>query len=156
MTNLEYAEQYFKQDVFARNTVGIKIEDVRPGYAKVSLKVEHRHVNGANIVMGGVYFTMADFALAIAANFDNPLTLTLSSDISYLSSAVEDSVLYAEARCIKDGKHTCFYKVDVMDSDGNINAIVSASGYHMDRRLPIIDVEDRGANYNPYREQMKS
>lgn len=155
MSDVDYAKQYFSQDVFARDTTGIKIEDVKSGYAKVTLNVEHRHVNGANIVMGGVYFTMADFALAIAANYDNPLTLTLSSDISFLSSAKEGEVLTAEAKCVRDGQHACFYKIDVTDSDGNVNAIVSAAGFHMDRNLPEIPPEDRDENYNPYREQMK-
>ena len=87
MTNLERAKEFFKHDVYATSTTGIEIEEVSLHHAVVSLKIEQRHLNAANTVMGGVLFTMADFAFAVAANFDRPLTVTLASQISFLNAA---------------------------------------------------------------------
>ena len=41
---------------------GAVIEEVDDHYAKCSLKIENRHRNAMGAVMGGVYFTLADFA----------------------------------------------------------------------------------------------
>ena len=79
-------------------------------------------------VMGGVYFTMADFAFAIATNLNQPATVTQSSQIVYLSGA-KGSTLYAETEQIKAGKKTCFYKITISDDTGTTLAYVTTTGF---------------------------
>ena len=89
MRTLEEVREFFQNDVYATGTTGIQIEDARPGYARVTLQVDARHMNAAGRVMGAVYYTMADFAFAVANNYDmeNGMTVTLSSQISFLGAA---------------------------------------------------------------------
>ena len=89
MRTLEEVKEFFQNDVYATGTTGIEILEARPGYAKVSLSIDERHMNAANRVMGAVYYTMADFAFAVANNYDmeEAVTVTLSSQISFLSAA---------------------------------------------------------------------
>ena len=70
MRTLEEVREFFKNDVYASGTTGIEIEDARPGYAKVTLKIDERHINAVDRVMGAVYYTMADFAFAVATNYE--------------------------------------------------------------------------------------
>ena len=70
-----------------------------------------------NAVMGGALFTMADFTFAIAANSGQQHTVLMTSSIVYLSPAIT-SKLTAEANCIKAGKRTCTYCVDIFDDKG--------------------------------------
>ncbi len=133
MKSLDEIRDFFKNDVYATETTGIVIEDVAEGYAKVSLKIDARHMNAGGRVMGAVYFTMADFAFAVANNTnttDGPLTVTLSSQINFLSGARGD-VLFAEARVVKDGRKTSFYNVEVTDNEGTLIATVSSGGFKM-------------------------
>ena len=58
----------FEKDRFATDN-GAVIDEVDDHYAKCSLKIEDRHRNAMGAVMGGVYFTLADFALAVASNW---------------------------------------------------------------------------------------
>ena len=44
MRTLEEVREFFKNDVYASGTTGIEIEDARPGYAKVTLKIDERHI----------------------------------------------------------------------------------------------------------------
>lgn len=134
MRTLEEVKRFFQNDVYATGTTGIEILDARPGYAKVSLAVDGRHMNAAGRVMGAVYYTMADFAFAVANNFDmvEAVTVTLSSQISFLSAA-KGNLLIAEARVLKEGRSTTFYTVDVTDELGTRIAAVSSSGYRMHR-----------------------
>ena len=128
MSYLEEAREYFGKDLYASKQTGIVIEAAEPGYAKCSLKIEDRHKNALGHVMGGVFFTMADYAFAIASNFKQPPTVTQTSQIVYLS-AVKGSVLYAETEKIKEGRTTCFYKIMITDDTGAQVAYVTTTGF---------------------------
>ena len=127
MSYLEEAREYFGKDLYASEQTGIVIEAAEPGYAKCSLKIEDRHKNALGHVMGGVFFTMADYAFAIASNFKQPPTVTQTSQIVYLS-AVKGSVLYAETEKIRGGRKTCFYRIMITDDTGADIAYVTTTG----------------------------
>ncbi len=128
MNYLEEAREYFGNDIYAAEQTGIVIEAAEPGYAKCSLKIEDKHKNALGHVMGGVYFTMADYAFAIASNLGQPPTVTQTSQIVYLS-AVKGSVLYAETEKIRGGRKTCFYKIMITDDTGAEIAYVTTTGF---------------------------
>ena len=81
MQTLDEVRKFFQNDVYATGTTGIEIADARPGYAKVTLKIDERHINAVGRVMGAVYYTMADFAFAVATNYeyDKGATVTVRS-----------------------------------------------------------------------------
>ena len=89
-----------------------------------------RHKNGMGAIMGGVYFTLADFAFAVATNWENLGVVSLSSTINFLSPAKGERLI-AEAKCIKDGKATCVYEISVFDSLGTKTATVLTTGYRV-------------------------
>ena len=128
MNYLEEARKYFANDLYAVKQTGIVIEAAEPGYARCSLKIEEHHRNSAGQVMGGVYFTMADYAFAIAANLGQELTVTQTSQIVYLAAA-KGEILYAETEKIKAGRTTCFYKVMITDDTGTQVAYVTTTGF---------------------------
>ena len=127
---LEETRAFFKDDVYATQVTGIGIDACGPNYAKCSLALESKHCNAAGQVMGGVLFTLADFAFAVAANNSGPLTVTAVSQITFLSAA-RGNVLTAETRLIKDGKRSCYFQIDITDDLGTLVAIVSSSGMHL-------------------------
>ena len=132
MTDLEEARKFFNNDAYATRVTGIEITEVGPHFARVELDLDDRHRNALGAVMGGVYFTMSDFAFAIASNFKTDPCVTLASHISYLSAARGDHLI-CEARCIKDGKRTCFYEILVQDELGTDVAKISTEGYKIIR-----------------------
>ena len=134
MTDLEKAREFFRLDRFATEAAGIFIEEVGERYAKCSMKIEKRHLNAVDSVMGGAMFTLADFVFAVAANFNaENVTVTTVSQISYLGTAKGDT-LYGESRLIKDGRTTCFYEISITDDLGNAVAMVTATGAHLQKR----------------------
>ena len=94
----------------------------------------HRNAMGA--VMGGTYFMLADFSFAVAANWEKMGCVSLRSDISFLGAAKGEKLI-AKAVCVKDGRTTVCYRVDVTDEYGNLTATVTATGYHVttDRKI---------------------
>ena len=73
---------------------------------------------------------LADFAFAVAANHEKMGCVSLRSDISFLGSAKGEKLI-AKAVCIKDGRTTACYRVDVTDNLGNLTATVTVTGYHI-------------------------
>lgn len=127
MTYLERARAYFAKDAFAA-MLGMQIDAVEIGRAVCSLALDTRHMNAEGHVMGGVYFTLADFAFAVAANLDQPETVTLSSQVTFLSPPKGERLM-ATATCIRQGHSTCYYNVDVTDAEGTIVTVVGISGF---------------------------
>lgn len=130
MTELEEARAFFSNDKYAVEVTGIHLDDISKGYAKCSLKLDERHYNAVGQVMGGVYFTLADFVFAAATNYKQPITVTTVSQISYLST-VKGDTLYGESRLLKNGKRNCFYEIHITDNLENLIAIAAVSGTHL-------------------------
>ena len=134
MKSVEELREYFRKDRYATDATGIEILEAGDGYAKVGLAVHEGHMNAGNRVMGAVYYTMADFAFAVASNpdaGDAPITFTLSSQINFLTAA-RGRYLTAEARAIRKGRKTSFYAAEIRDELGTLVATVSSTGFTMD------------------------
>lgn len=105
-------------DAFAK-FIGIKIVQATPQCAICELELTSNHLNGVGVVQGGVLFTMADLALAVAANADEADRVTLSSHIDFLK-AVGRGTLLAKATPIKIGRTTALYNVSVVEKDSGV------------------------------------
>ena len=126
--NLTEVRERFQDDRYAVMS-GAQIDEVGEGYAKCSLKIESMHLNAVGTVMGGVMFTLADFAFAVAANWNQEKPrVSLSSSISFLG-VPKGEYLIAKANVKKDGRTTCYYEVTVTDEQEHIVASVTINGF---------------------------
>ena len=127
---LEEVRNIFKGDRFATEN-GAVIEEIGDHSAVCSLEITDSHRNAMGAVMGGTYFMLADFAFAVAANWEKMGCVSLHSDISFLGVA-RGNKLIAKAVCVKNGRSTACYRVDVTDEKGNLAATVTVTGYHVE------------------------
>lgn len=128
MTELEQARAYFAGDRFATECAGAQILEVSPGHAVCTLEIQPCHCNALGRPMGGLIFTLADFAFAVASNFQQTEKVSLNSQITYLSAA-KGRTLSAEANVVKSGRSTCFYEILVTDELGTKVAFVTSGGF---------------------------
>lgn len=124
---LAFANERFCRDLFATQTTGIEIVAADIHYAKCRLQVDGRHRNAMGAVMGGVIYTLADFAFAIAANMDELDTVSLTSNVAFIAQPKGDTI-FAEAKPVKEGTKVCHYEINVTDNQENIVAHVNISG----------------------------
>ena len=129
MKTLDEVRKIFEGDRFATEN-GAVIEEIGDHSATCSLTITASHRNAMGAVMGGAYFMLADFAFAVAANWENMGCVSLRSDISFLGTAKGEKLI-AKAVCIKDGKSTVCYRIDVTDDLGNLTATITTTGYHV-------------------------
>lgn len=125
--DIERIREVFSKDRFATEN-GAVIEEVGEHYAKCSMELTEHHFNAAGGVMGGVHFVLADFAFAVATNWNGMGVVSLSSTITYLG-AVKGKKLIAEAECVKEGRSTVFYHVLIRDDFDNMIAEVGITGF---------------------------
>ena len=135
MNKLEEAREIFSKDLYATKMSGIEIDEVGENYAKCSMALTENHRNAYGGIMGGCIYTLADFAFAVASNFDKEnLTVSLVGQASFLSMS-KGSVLYATARLIKDGRTNCFYEIMITDDLGKDIAVVTFTGAHVSKPM---------------------
>lgn len=128
LETLDEIREFFAKDRFASTCLGARVDsyDYETGEAVVSMDVEERHLNGHGIVMGGVYFTLADFALAICSNVNQPPSSSVSNSINTMKSC-KGTKLIATARPDRSGRRLGFYTVDVFDDLGTHCARMTAT-----------------------------
>jgi acyl-CoA thioesterase len=106
----------------ASQTLGMVLEEVRPGYARVRMTVRAEMLNGHGTCHGGLVFTLADSAFAFACNSRDVLTVAAGCSIEFLAPAREGDELVAEARERSLQGRTGVYDVDVTRAGGDLVA----------------------------------
>lgn len=129
MENIEKVRELFAKDRFATEN-GMVIDKIGDHSAVCSLELAERHLNAMGNVMGGVHYTLADFAFAVASNWQQPGVVGINNSIAYLSP-IKGKKLIAKATLIKDGRSTCVYNVDITDELGTKVANVQCMGFHV-------------------------
>lgn len=77
---------------------GIRIEEVRTGFCRLSMDLRPDMLNGHGTVHGGMVFALADTAFAYVCNGANQRTVAAQASIVFLSSAEHGETLIAEAQ----------------------------------------------------------
>ena len=132
---MENIKKFFKKDKFAEY-VGIELLEVEEGRAKTRMEINDKHLNGIGTVHGGVIFTLADFAFAVAANSYGMVTVAINVNISYMK-AVKNGFLYAEAREISRNPKISTYTVDITDDQGELIAVFQGMAYTKREKIKI-------------------
>ena len=115
--------------------LGIEPVDCRPGYGKAIMPLDTRQCNGAGIAHGGAIFSLADIALALAANADGRLSLTLNASISFLNPG-QNGPLTAEATEISASSKVAHYEIVVTDALGKPIAHCHGMAYRKHQSRP--------------------
>lgn len=107
----------------ASKGLGIRLDDVGPGRASLSLKVEKHHTNGHDICHGGFIFTLADSAFAFACNSYNQVSVAQHNSITFVNPGKLGDTLIATAREIDRSGRSGIYDATVINQDGTTIAI---------------------------------
>lgn len=127
MMTLDEVRERFSHDRFA-TVNGAVVEEVDDGYARCSMELNETHRNALGAVMGGAIFTLADFAFAVASNWNKNPQVSLNASISFLGKA-KGTKLIAQAQKVKEGRKTCYYEVAVSDELGTQVAHMTSNGF---------------------------
>ncbi|MDQ1136266.1 acyl-CoA thioesterase [Microbacterium sp. SORGH_AS 1204] len=126
--------------------LGMVVEHDAPGESRVSMTVRDDMLNGFAITHGGLVFTLADTAFAIACNEDERVTVAGGADITFLKSTTAGQTLTATAARRARSGRTGLYDIRVTDETGDLVAEVRGRSITTDRQPPVAEpVEARRA-----------
>ena len=115
----------FQEMVQFRNThnpytqrLGIRVEEIRLGYARTTKTVTEEDTNIAGMAHGGLFFSMADTTSGSALSSYGRRAVTLNASFNYLRGAKPGDVLTGEAHEVKHGETICVYDVTIRNQDG--------------------------------------
>ena len=108
-----------REDRFAR-LLGMKLEASAPGYSRVAMQVTGEMLNSVGMTHGGVTFSLADFAFAVASNSHGTVAVALSALMNYPSASREGDRLVAEAREENRTERTGLYTIEVHTGDNRL------------------------------------
>ncbi len=111
------ARALFANDHAAR-ALGIRIEAVAPGFARMCMSVRTDMLNGHGICHGGMLFALADTAFAVACNTYNAVTVAAAAAIDFLGPAHSGDELVAEARELWRSRRSGIYEISVRNQRG--------------------------------------
>lgn len=135
MEQYEEIIRSFSNDRFATELAKVEFVEIRDGYAVCKMPLTPQHRNGLGAPMGGAIFTLADFIASVAANTRAPegmAIVSLQADIRFLGTA-RGKELIATARCVKHGRTTTLYTVELADELGTQVAFATMNGYAVNR-----------------------
>lgn len=118
----DVAAQMWSDDQ-ACQSLGMQIEEVRLGYARMSMPVRQDMVNSHGVCHGGLIFTLADSAFAYACNSSNRVTLAAGAAIDFLAPARLGELLMAEATETWNGGRTGITDVAITGAGGRRIAV---------------------------------
>jgi len=120
-----------EKDALARH-LGIKLIEMKPGYASATMEVTPELLNGAGLTHGSAIFALADIVFAAASNAHGPVALALNVNINFLKATTKGAILNAVAREENLTRKTGVYRLEVKDDSGDLVALAEGLAY---RRL---------------------
>ncbi len=106
--------------------LNIKLVELTPGYAKVTMKVLPEHLNFNGLVFGGIVMSLADQAFAYGMNSLVMPSIATHFTIQLIAGAKPGDILTAECRPLKSGRRVGFAEMTVTNQDGKL--IAKATG----------------------------
>ena len=117
---------------------GIRIEEAREDYARISMMVRADMLNSHGIAHGGMIFALADTAFAYVCNGANHASVAAQASIVFLDKVREGETLVAEATEVAREGRAGVTRVAIRTSDGR--AVAEFTGYSRTLGGPVVDI----------------
>lgn len=96
MNPSEIVNKMFQSDAFSQ-WLGISLEEVSEGKCVLSMTIRKDMTNGFGIAHGGITYSLADSALAFAANSHGRQSVSIDTSINHIEPLTEGDKIIAVA-----------------------------------------------------------
>jgi acyl-CoA thioesterase len=129
MKAVEIVDKMLSNDAFSK-WLGIELVKVEPGLCELKMVTRSEMLNGFGILHGGISYSLADSALAFAANANGKHTVSVETSIAHHIKVKESEVLIAVASAIAIQNKFSHYQVLIKNAEGMIVASFKGTVYH--------------------------
>jgi acyl-CoA thioesterase len=113
--------------------LGIRPMDIAPNTATTRLTVRPEMVNGFGVAHGGIAYSLADSALAFAANTHGTVTVAIDNGITYPAAVNVGDELTAVAELESTTRRLGFFRVNVTNQKGETVAVFKGTVYKTEK-----------------------
>jgi acyl-CoA thioesterase len=124
----------------ATQALGMKVVEIGPGRATLTMTVREDMLNGFSMCHGGLIAALADSAFAFACNSYNAMTVASGFSIDLLAPGRRGDVLTAHAAEVSRHGRTGVYDVEVTNQRGERIAVFRGRSYRMKDQAVLDDV----------------
>jgi acyl-CoA thioesterase len=100
----------------------IKVLELSPGYAKVSMKMRPEYLNFNGVVFGSITMAVADYAFSLAINSLSLPSLATQFNVHLMAPAAVGDELTAEGRVLHSGRRVGVTEMTVTNQNGKLVA----------------------------------
>jgi acyl-CoA thioesterase len=118
----------YNQDWFSQ-WLGIERLSVEPGKCILRLRIRKEMLNGFAIAHGGITYSLADSALAFAANGHGIRSVSVETSISHTEPLMEGDEVTAVAEEMNRSNRIAIYQVKMNNQHGRIVALFKGTVY---------------------------
>ncbi len=116
MTPKEIVHKMFDNDPFSK-WLGITIKHIAKGTCQLSMTIRQEMLNGFGIAHGGITYSLADSALAFAANTNGRNAVSIDTSINHTEVLKEGDTIIATAFEESLKNRFGFYKIEIKKND---------------------------------------
>jgi acyl-CoA thioesterase len=118
----DIVQEMLQNDAFSQ-LLEMKIVTLDLGFCQLSCPVTEQTTNGFQIAHGGLTYSLADSALAFAANTYGFQCMSIDTQISHLAKVQLGDLLTATCKELHRGKRTGVYEVQVTNQQKKLVAL---------------------------------
>lgn len=111
-TPLEIVQLMLEKDAFSK-LLGIEVLQISEGSCQLAMTVSKELLNGFHIAHGGICYSLADSALAFAANSYGFQSVSIETSISHVKKVFENDRLTASVKELNKTFKSGLYEVTV-------------------------------------------
>ena len=115
--------------------LGVEVVEIAPARCTVRMRVREEMLNGFGVCHGGIAYSLADSALAFAANTHGTITVAVENSIAYPAPVRAGDVLVAAAEEESASSRVAFYRVRVLNQHDEIVALFRGTVYRTRKEL---------------------
>ena len=119
---MQIVQGMLENDAFSQ-LLGMEIKALNLGYCQLSCAVRAQTTNGFQIAHGGLTYSLADSALAFAANTRGQQCMSIDTQISHIAKVQLGDTLTATCTEIHRGKRTGVYEVRIENQQQKLVAL---------------------------------
>ncbi len=117
-----------KEDPYAQ-FLGMTLDEVSPGYARLSMEIKPHMLNFHGSANGGVIFSLADAAFAVASNSHGQTAVGLNMNMTYMAPGMTGDRLTAIATEEKKSAKIGLYRIEVLNQREDLIALAEGIVY---------------------------
>ena len=105
------------------------VTELGENYAKAQMTIEESFLNGLDIPMGGVYFTLGDFTFGACNQYITNGVVTLDASIDFIASAKLGDTVTATCTEVSRARKIVRNVIEMHDQNGKLLCVMRCTGY---------------------------